>query len=48
MKVKAKGHTIQWKIVLTYCMLVFIATTIIGVFMMSQLESYYVNQNQHE
>jgi two-component system sensor histidine kinase VicK len=33
--------SIRWKIVVTYILLVFIATTIIGVFIMSQLEAYY-------
>jgi len=38
-----KGFTIRWKIVLIYCLLVFIATVIIGVFNMRQLENYYIN-----
>jgi two-component system sensor histidine kinase VicK len=33
----------RWKIVFIYLLLVFIATTIIGVFIMSQLEAYYNN-----
>ncbi|MDR2088730.1 MAG: cell wall metabolism sensor histidine kinase WalK [Clostridiales Family XIII bacterium] len=33
--------SIRWKIVFIYILLVFIATTIIGVFIMSQLEAYY-------
>jgi two-component system sensor histidine kinase VicK len=35
--------SIRWKIVFIYILLVFIATTIIGVFIMSQLEAYYNN-----
>ena len=34
---------LRWKIVLIYCLLVFVAITIIGVFIMSNLESYYIN-----
>jgi two-component system sensor histidine kinase VicK len=33
--------SIRWKIVFIYILLVFIATTMIGVFIMSQLEAYY-------
>ncbi|MDR2771150.1 MAG: cell wall metabolism sensor histidine kinase WalK [Clostridiales Family XIII bacterium] len=33
--------SIRWKIVFIYILLVFIATAIIGVFIMSQLEAYY-------
>lgn len=36
-----RWSSIRWKIVFIYFLLVFIATTIIGVFIMSQLESYY-------
>ncbi len=43
MKIKKAGHSLQWKIILLYCMLVFLATTIIGVFLINQLEDYYVN-----
>lgn len=43
MKIKKAGHSLQWKIILLYCMLVFLATTIIGVFLINQLEEYYVN-----
>lgn len=43
MKVKKRWSSIRWKIVFIYFLLVFIATTIIGVFIMSQLESYYKN-----
>lgn len=35
--------SIRWKIVFIYFLLVFIATTIIGVFIMGQLESYYIS-----
>ena len=37
-----KGLSIRWKIVLIYCLLVFVAITIIGVFIMSNLEDYYI------
>lgn len=40
---KKRWSGIRWKIVLIYFLLVFIATTIIGVFIMSQLEAYYKN-----
>ncbi|MCL2165640.1 MAG: cell wall metabolism sensor histidine kinase WalK, partial [Oscillospiraceae bacterium] len=36
-----RWSSIRWKIVFMYVLLVFIATTIIGVFIMSQLEAYY-------
>jgi len=35
--------TIRWKIVLIYCLLVFIAITIIGVFIMRNFEDYYID-----
>lgn len=38
---KKRWSSIRWKIVFIYFLLVFIATTIIGVFIMSQLEAYY-------
>ena len=38
---KKRWSSIRWKIVFIYFLLVFIATTIIGVFIMSQLEVYY-------
>ncbi len=38
---KTRWSSIRWKIVFIYFLLVFIATTIIGVFIMSQLEAYY-------
>lgn len=40
---KKRWSSIRWKIVFIYFLLVFIATTIIGVFIMSQLEAYYIN-----
>jgi len=36
----------RWKLVLIYCLLVFIATTIIGVLIMSQLETYYIDSTK--
>lgn len=36
-----RWSSIRWKIVFIYFLLVFIATTIIGVFIMSQLEAYH-------
>ena len=38
---KKRWSSMRWKIVFIYFLLVFIATTIIGVFIMSQLEDYY-------
>ncbi len=38
---KKRWISIRWKLVFIYFLLVFIATTIIGVFIMSQLEVYY-------
>lgn len=46
MKLKVKVSSIRGRIVLIYCLLVFIATTIIGVFIMSQLEAYYINSTK--
>lgn len=43
MKIRRAGQSIQWKIILLYCMLVFLATTIIGVFLINQLEEYYIS-----
>lgn len=44
MNIRGRGHrSIRFKIVLIYCLLVFIATTIIGVFLVSQMEDYYIN-----
>ncbi|MCL2437198.1 MAG: cell wall metabolism sensor histidine kinase WalK, partial [Clostridiales bacterium] len=40
---KSLAVTIRWKIVLIYCLLVFIAITIIGVFIMRNFEEYYIN-----
>ena len=42
------GRSIRWKLVLVYVLLVFIATTIIGVFLTSQLESYYTNSIEQD
>ncbi|MDR3242393.1 MAG: cell wall metabolism sensor histidine kinase WalK [Clostridiales Family XIII bacterium] len=39
--VKIRWNSIRWRIVFIYFLLVFIATTIIGVFIMSQLEAYH-------
>ena len=38
---KKRWSSIRWKFVFIYFLLVFIATTIIGVFIMSQLEAYF-------
>ena len=40
MNIKRRSRGIRLKIVLIYCLLVFIATTIIGAFIMSQTEDY--------
>ncbi|WP_027399452.1 sensor histidine kinase [Anaerovorax odorimutans] len=40
---KKTWSSIRWKIVFIYFLLVFIATTIIGIFIMNQLESYYMD-----
>lgn len=40
MIVKKRWNSIRWRIVLIYFLLVFIAMTIIGVFIMSELEAY--------
>ena len=42
MKITTFGRSMRWKLVLIYCLLVFIATTIIGVFILSQSEAYYI------
>ncbi len=39
---KKRWSSIRWRIVFIYFLLVFIATTIIGVFIMSQLQAYYI------
>ncbi|MHC1723341.1 MAG: ATP-binding protein [Aminipila sp.] len=46
MNVKKFSRSMRWKLVLIYCLLVFIATTIIGVLIMSQLESYYIDSTK--
>ena len=38
---KKRWSSMRWRIVFIYFLLVFIATTIIGVFIMNQLEAYY-------
>ncbi|MBQ2747792.1 MAG: HAMP domain-containing protein [Firmicutes bacterium] len=44
MNIRGKTYSsIRIRIILIYCMLVFIATTIIGVFLTSQMENYYIN-----
>lgn len=44
MNIRGKSYSsIRAKIILMYCMLVFIATTIIGVFLVGQMEAYYIN-----
>lgn len=48
MKFKGRLSSIRGRIVLIYCLLVFIATTIIGVFIMSQLEAYYLNSTKDD
>ncbi len=46
MNVKKFSRSMRWKLVLIYCLLVFIATTIIGVLIMSQLETYYIDSTK--
>lgn len=48
MNVKKFSRSMRWKLVLIYCLLVFIATTIIGVLIMSQLEAYYINSTKEK
>lgn len=43
MNIHGIKNSIRWKIVLIYCILVFIATTIVGVFLLSRMEEYYIN-----
>lgn len=44
MNIRAKTYSsIRAKIILIYCMLVFIATTIMGVFLIGQMEAYYID-----
>lgn len=40
---KKRWSSIRWRIVFIYFLLVFIATTIIGVFIMNELETYFKN-----
>ncbi len=42
-KIKTGSRSIRWKIVLIYCLLVFVAVSIVGVFMISRLDAYYKN-----
>ena len=46
MKFFKKGMSIRWKLVLLYFLLVFVATTIIGAFILSQTESYYIDSER--
>ncbi|QAT41775.1 HAMP domain-containing sensor histidine kinase [Aminipila luticellarii] len=46
MNIKKFSHSMRWKLVLIYCLLVFIATTIIGVLIMSRLEAYYIDSTK--
>lgn len=46
MNVRQFGRSMRWKLVLIYCLLVFIATTIIGVLIMSKLENYYIDSTK--
>ncbi|MGP1570136.1 MAG: ATP-binding protein [Eubacteriales bacterium] len=46
MKLRLFKDSMRWKLVLIYCLLVFIATTVIGVLIMSQLENYYMNSTK--
>lgn len=43
METKKKPRSIRTRIVVIYVLLVFITTTIIGVFLLDQLEDYYIN-----
>ncbi|QIB68030.1 cell wall metabolism sensor histidine kinase WalK [Aminipila butyrica] len=46
MNIRKFSHSMRWKLVLIYCLLVFIATTIIGVLIMSRLEAYYMDSTK--
>ncbi len=46
MKIRQFGRSMRWKLVIIYCLLVFIATTIIGVLIMSKLENYYIDSTK--
>ena len=46
-KIGELGKSMRWKLVFIYTLLVFIATTIIGVLIMSQLESYYMESTRN-
>ena len=43
MKIHEFGKSMRWKLVLIYCLLVFIATVIIGVLIVNKLEAYYID-----
>lgn len=40
-KFKMGSKSIRWKIVIIYCLLVFVAMAIVGVFLISRLDAYY-------
>ncbi|MGN0710190.1 MAG: ATP-binding protein [Anaerovoracaceae bacterium] len=46
MKISEFGRSMRWKLVLIYCLLVFIATVIIGVLIVNKLEDYYINSTK--
>lgn len=46
MNLRKFSHSMRWKLVLIYCLLVFIATTIIGELIMSRLETYYIDSTK--
>lgn len=46
MKISKFGRSMRWKLVLIYCLLVFIATVIIGVLIVNKLEAYYINSTK--
>lgn len=40
-KFKMGSKSIRWKIVIIYCLLVFVAMAMVGVFLISRLDAYY-------
>ncbi len=46
MKFRLFQDSMRLKLVLIYCLLVFVATTVIGVLIISRLESYYMNSSR--
>ena len=46
MKIHEFGKSMRWKLVLIYCLLVFIATVIIGVLIVNKLEAYYIDSTK--